>query len=290
MRWVKIMSSVMTLPLTMLAPIIWGTTYLVTSEWLPEDYPITIAMLRALPAGVLILILLRQWPPKNQWLKVFILGGLNFTVFWICLFIAAYRLPGGIAATLGALQPLMVIGLAYGLFNNNIKPLSIVSAVMGVAGVALLVLKSTADLDGIGVVAALVGAASMALGTVLSKQWRSNSSLLAFTGWQLTAGGLLLLPLALYLEPNFPVLNMKSVSGLLWLGLVGALLSYILWFNGVTKLNPVQVSTLGFLSPVTAIVLGWLVLGQNLSTFQLIGVVIIFISILVTSMTEEKPV
>ncbi|MGH1439024.1 MAG: EamA family transporter [Cellvibrionaceae bacterium] len=284
------MSSVMTLPLTMLAPIIWGTTYLVTSEWLPEDYPITIAMLRALPAGVLILILLRQWPPKNQWLKVFILGGLNFTVFWICLFIAAYRLPGGIAATLGALQPLMVIGLAYGLFNNNIKPLSIVSAVMGVAGVALLVLKSTADLDGIGVVAALVGAASMALGTVLSKQWRSNSSLLAFTGWQLTAGGLLLLPLALYLEPNFPVLNMKSVSGLLWLGLVGALLSYILWFNGVTKLNPVQVSTLGFLSPVTAIVLGWLVLGQNLSTFQLIGVVIIFISILVTSMTEEKPV
>lgn len=135
------------LPLTMLAPIIWGSTYLVTSEWLPEGYPITVAMLRALPIGLLIVVALRQWPQKGQWLKLFVLGGLNFTVFWICLFISAYRLPGGVAATLGAVQPLIVIGLAYSLFNHRITLRSIVSAAIGVIGVGLLVLKSTVSLD-----------------------------------------------------------------------------------------------------------------------------------------------
>lgn len=274
--------------LTILAPIIWGTSYLITSEWLPEDYPITIAMLRALPAGLLILIILRQWPQKNQWWKVFILGGLNFTVFWICLFVSAYRLPGGIAATLGALQPLIVIGLSYGLVNNKVHLLSLASAVMGIVGVALLVLKSTIHLDLIGIVAAVSGAVSMALGTVLSKQWRGHSSLMAFTGWQLSAGGLLLLPLSLFFEPSFPVLDIKSIGGLLWLSLFGAVFSYLLWFNGIAKLNSVQVSTLAFLSPVTAILLGWLILEQNLSTLQLAGVFIIFISIITTTMTEEK--
>jgi len=292
------MPQVINILLTMLAPIIWGTTYWVTSQWLPQGYPITIAMLRALPAGLLILMILRQWPPKDQWLKVCILGGLNFTLFWICLFISAYRLPGGIAATLGALQPLIVIVLASCFLNSTTQWPSVLSVVMGVIGVALLVLKSTVHLDVIGIIAALLGAVSMALGTFLSKQWRGNNPLLAFTGWQLTAGGLLLLPLALYFEPSFPVFDRQSLGGLLWLGLVGALLAYTLWFNGVAKLNSVQVSTLAFLSPVTAMLLGWLMLDQNLSTLQLLGVFIIFISIITTTistmtttktMAEEPP-
>lgn len=129
----------------------------------------------------------------------------------------------------------------------------------------------------------------MALGTLLSKQWRGDSPLMAFTGWQLMAGGLLLLPLSLYFEPNFPALDIKSMGGLLWLGLMGALFSYILWFHGVSRLNPVQVSTLGFLSPVTAIFLGWLVLDQSLTLLQIIGVMIIFISIIfITTERAQK--
>ena len=271
--------------LPMLAPMIWGSTYLVTSEWLPDGYPVTVAMLRALPAGLLMLAFLRQWPEGGQWLKVFVLGALNFTLFWICLFVAAYRLPGGVAATLGAVQPLLVIGLTYSLLNHTVDMRSVLSGVAGIMGVALLVLKSSIALDFIGVAAALLGAASMAVGTILSKQWRADIPLLTFTSWQLTAGGLLLLPLALLLEPNFPHLNIHNIAGLAWLGLIGALLSYVLWFRGVAALSSVQVSAFGFLSPLTAILLGWMVLGQSLNLFQVAGAVIILGSIVTLNKT-----
>jgi|SRR5690606_21822549 len=89
---------------TALAPAIWGSTYIVTTELLPPDYPLTVAMLRALPAGLLLLIWARQLPRGIWWLRSFLLGSLNFALFWAMLFVTAYRLPGGVAATLGAIQ------------------------------------------------------------------------------------------------------------------------------------------------------------------------------------------
>ncbi len=67
--------------LTALAPAIWGSTYIVTTQMLPADYPMTVAMLRALPAGLLLLFIVRQLPHGIWWLRVFILGALNFSFF-----------------------------------------------------------------------------------------------------------------------------------------------------------------------------------------------------------------
>jgi len=185
--------------LTALAPAIWGSTYYVTTEFLPPGYPITVAMLRALPAGLLLLLIVRQMP-SPAWLgRVFILGALNFAIFWVMLFITAYRLPGGVGATVGAIQPLVVILLAHHILGSPIRILSVGAAMAGLGGVALLVLTPQAALDPIGIVAGLGGAASMALGTVLTRKWRPPVSLLTFTSWQLTAGGLLLLPIALWM-------------------------------------------------------------------------------------------
>ena len=98
--------------LTSLAPLVWGSTYLVTTEFLPSGYPLTAAVLRALPAGLLLLLFVRKFPQGIWWVKVALLGALNFSIFWWLLFEAAYRLPGWIAATVGAVQPLLVIFLA----------------------------------------------------------------------------------------------------------------------------------------------------------------------------------
>ena len=94
------------------APAVWGSTYIVTTQMLPDGYPLTIAMLRALPAGLILLVLVRRLPPLSLLGRIFLLGALNFTIFWSLLFVAAYRLPGGAAATLGAIQPLIVLFLS----------------------------------------------------------------------------------------------------------------------------------------------------------------------------------
>ncbi|MFT7759346.1 UNVERIFIED_CONTAM: DMT family transporter, partial [Salmonella enterica subsp. enterica serovar Enteritidis] len=180
-----------------IAPVIWGSTYIVTTAFLPGFSPMTVAMLRALPAGLLLLRVVRQLPAGIWWLRSFVLGALNIAIFLSMLFIAAYRLPGGVAATVLAVQPLIVVFLASFVLASPAHPVSIYAALVGIAGVALLVLAPNAALDGVGVAAGLAGAVSMALGNVLTRKWQPPVSLLSFMAWQLTAGGLLLVPMAL---------------------------------------------------------------------------------------------
>ena len=269
-----------TLLLTLVAPILWGTTYIVTNLYLPPDYPVTVAMLRALPAGLLLLIAVRQLPIGKQWLEIFILGTLNFTIFWICLFIAAYALPGGIAATIGAVSPIMVMFVAYWLLDEPINKKHVAFAIIGFIGVALIVLKPTTQLNISGMIAALIGTVSMTLGSVLSKKWRANTPLLTFTAWQLTAGGILLLPLAFWLESPLPDLKIIHLGGLIWLGFFGGFLSYILWFHGIQKLPATQTSILILLSPATAILLGWLIKDESITNLQMVGIGFILFSII----------
>ena len=119
----------------------------------------------------------------------------------------------------------------------------------------------------------------MAAGVVLTRRWQPPVPALTFTAWQLTAGGLLLAPLAFALEPALPPLSGRNIAGFLWLGLFGAAISYFFWFRGIARLGPAAVTSFGFLSPLSAVVLGWLVLGERLGPVQTLGALIVLGSV-----------
>ena len=267
------------LALTAIAPVIWGSSYVVTTQLLPNLDPLTVSFLRALPAGLLLLCFVRQLPTGHWIPKMFVLGALNFAIFWSLLFFAAYRLPGGVAAIMGALQPFVVIFAARVLLGAPIRALSLVAVVAGGIGVALLVLTPEAELDAIGVTAGIIGSASMAFGTVLSRKWVPPVSALTFTAWQLTAGGVLLLPFAIFAPTQWSVINGSNILGLGYLGFVGAGLTYFIWLRGIGRLQPAVVSILGFLSPLSATLLGWLFLNEVLNTFQAMGMAVVLGSV-----------
>lgn len=265
---------------TALAPAIWGSSYIVSTQMLPNFDPLSIPVLRALPAGLLLLLFVRRLP-RGVWIwRMLLLGALNFAIFWTCLFIAAYRLPGGIAAVLGSLQPFIVIFAAHGLLGTTILPLSLVAAATGMLGVAMLILTPAAELDLIGIIASIVASASMALGTVLSRKWQPPVPALTFTAWQLTAGGLLLIPVGVMGQTDWGTFNAMNLLGLIYLGLIGAALTYVVWLRGVAQLPPAAVSILGLLSPVTATLLGWLILGEALTPLQALGMAVVLGSVL----------
>ncbi len=113
---------------------------------------------------------------------------------------------------------------------------------------------------------------------MLTRRWQPPVSALTFTAWQLVAGGLLLLPVALWIEPPLGQLTQANVAGFLYLGLIGAALTYVLWFRGIARLEPSVVASLGFLSPLSAVLLGWGLLDQWLSAPQLAGMVLVLAS------------
>jgi probable blue pigment (indigoidine) exporter len=273
------MSRSFDIALTAVAPVIWGSSYIVTTQFLPNLDPLTISLLRALPAGLLLLCLVRQLPSGGWIPRMFVLGALNFSIFWSLLFFAAYRLPGGVAAVMGALQPLVVIFAARALLGSPIRKLSLVAIAAGGVGVALLVLTPAAGLDALGVIAGIAGSASMALGTVLSRKWQPPVSALTFTAWQLTAGGMLLLPFALVAPTQLATISGTNILGLMYLGLIGAGLTYVIWLRGIKLLQPSAVSVLGFLSPMSAALLGWLVLNETLTAPQAFGMALVLGSV-----------
>ncbi|MDR7304225.1 EamA family transporter [Haloactinomyces albus] len=275
--------------LAALAPMAWGTTYVVTTEFLPPDRPLLSGVLRALPAGLAVLALTRTLPRGVWWWRAAVLGTLNIGAFFALLFAAAYRLPGSVAATLNAAQPLLVVCLAFALLGERPTRWRLGWGVAGVVGVALMVLRGELSFDALGILAGLGGAAVMACGVVLTKRWGrpEGVGVLAFTGWQLTAGGLLLAPLALVIEGAPPALDAPALAGYAWLAVVGTLLAYVLWFQGLGRLPVTAVSFLGLLSPAMATTLGWLLLGESLTLAQMLGFGLALLSIAAAQLTPE---
>lgn len=276
--------------LTAIAPAVWGSTYLVTTEFLPPDRPLLASTLRALPAGLILLAMTRVLPRGDWWWRASVLGVLNIGAFFYFLFLAAYHLPGGVAGLLIAVQPMIVLFLGPLLLGGSIQPVHIASCALGTAGVAMLVLQPDAGVNTTGVLAGLAGALCMALGIMLTKRWGrpEGVTLLTFTGWQLTAGGLALVPVALLGEGLPDRLTWTNVGGFAYLSIIGALIAYLLWFRGIARLPAVAVSFLGLASPLGATVLGYVFLDETLSPMQLLGAVAVLVAVIVAQPRAKK--
>jgi probable blue pigment (indigoidine) exporter len=261
--------------LTVLAPISWGTTYVTITELAPDGRPLLVAAARVLPASVVLLIVgsVRQLsrPHGADWWRTAALSVCNFGAFFPLLIIAVYRLPGGVAAAAGGLQPLLVAGLSVPLANRRPTQVELAVGAIAAVGVAMVVVRPGADIDPIGVVAAIAANVSFAAGVVLTKRWPSSARGLTATGWQLLLGGALLVPLAIAVEGTPPVLTATNVVALTYLTLIATALAFLVWFSGIERLPAAAPPLLGLAAPVTGAMLGWLVLGQSLSPVQLVG-------------------
>ena len=270
--------------LTALAPTVWGSSYIVTTEWLPADRPLLAATVRALPAGIILIALARQKLVGHWWMKALLLGVLNFSLFFGCLFAAAYHLPGGTLAMVMGIQPLVVIGLSALILKQQVTRQKLLAVLVGLSGLSLLVFTSHAQLDNLGLFIAALGTVSMALGNVLIKHWGrpQGVSLVGFTGWQLLFGGLVLLPFTLYIEGVPEQLTFDNLIGYSYLCLFGAIFGYLIWFRGLERMSPVSASFIGFMSPVSANVLGYLFLDQAFGHAQALGAGLILFSVVIS--------
>lgn len=267
---------------TVLAPISWGTTYVAITELLPDGRPLFVALVRVLPAGLLLVALgaLRRGHARDDgdgcsrragWARTAALAVCNFGLFFPLLFVAVYRLPGGVAAAVGGLQPLLVLLLTRVVTGERPRRRDLAVGVVAAVGVALVVVRPGADIDPVGVLAAVGANLSFSLGVVLTRRFPAPADRLAATGRQLLVGALVLVPVALLVEGAPPAVDGRAVAGFAYLSLVGTALAYVLWFRGIRRLPPVAPPLLGLAAPATGAVMGWVVLGEGLSPLQLAG-------------------
>ena len=271
-RWVLI---------TAVAPIAWGSTYFVTKQLLPADSPLWGAAIRALPAGILLMLFARRRPRGVWWWRSAVLGILNVGAFFVLLYVAAQLLPSSVAASIMAAAPLVMIGLAWALASERPVPRVVAGALIGMLGVLLIVATSSTGVNAWGVVASASAMVMSALGYVLSKRWASDIPVLSLTAWQLLAGGGALTIAALTFEGAPPALDTGAILGFAYVSVIATALAFWCWFTGLKRLSAGTVGVIGLLNPVTGVLLGTLFASEPLTLIQIGGVILVLLGVVV---------
>lgn len=266
---------------TAVAPIAWGTTYFVTREFLPADYPLYGAVFRALPAGILLLLVARARPRGAWWWKAAVLGTLNVGLFFVLLYLTAQLLPSSLASTVMAVSPVALMLLAWPLLGERPRLRAIVGALAGIAGVSLMLLTSAGAVNPLGVLASVAAMSSSAVGFVLTKRWAPTTNVVALTSWQLIAGGLIVLPVAVLLEGAPPLLTGPELAGFAYVSVIATAVAFTAWFAGLRHLRASSVGLIGLLNPVSGVLLGVVAGGEVLGERQVAGLVLVVAGMLI---------
>jgi len=178
------------------------------------------------------LLMARCLPSGAWWWRSLVLGSLNMGLFFLLLYIAAQRLPSSIAASIGALSPLMLAGVAWLLIGERVNAWFVGGAVLGIVGVVLIVGMASGGMDGWGVAASLGATALMSVGVVLGKRWNDGTPVLTTTAWQLMIGGLELLVIAIFVEGTPPAVSGSAIAAFAYISLIATAFSYVCLFTG----------------------------------------------------------
>lgn len=261
--------------LTAVAPAAWGTTYILTEKFLPPDRPLFAALVRALPIGLVLLAWRGRLPSGDWWWKAVVLGLCNIGLFFPLIFVSAYGLPGGLAATIQAISPLAVMAVAWLVIGERATLLRVGAALVGLAGVALLVLRSPDGVTGVGLAGAFGSVLVSALGFVLIKRWTPPVDMITLVSWQLVVGGIALLPVALLVEGAPPPIDLAAALGYAWIAVVGTGVAYVCWFTGLRAMPAGAVSLIGLVNPVVGTALGVAFAAEAFGPVQALGVLLV---------------
>lgn len=260
---------------TLLAPIAWGTTYVTITEFLPADRPLFVAACRLLPAGLLLVAIgtVSHRAPvcRRDWKRLTVLAVFNFALFFPLLIVAVYRLPGGVAASVGGLQPLLVAFVGWLTASITPRRLDLLIGTAAAIGVAMVVLRPGAAIDPIGVLAAVGANVSFSIGVVLTRQLRVSGDRITTTGIQLLIGAVVVAPLAVVIEGGAPPITGANLAGVAYLSLFATGAAFVVWFGGIPRLPSQAPPVLGLAAPIVGAALGWILLGESLSPVQLAG-------------------
>ena len=265
---------------TAIAPVAWGSNYYVTRQFLPDDSPLWGAVLRAVPAGLLLMAVARARPHGSWWWRSLVLGALNVGAFFVLIYLASQLLPSSVASTIMATSAGVLMLLAWPLLVDRPTLLPALGALLGFAGVAVMLLGDTGGVDALGVAASVAAMLMSSTGFILTKKWAADQKILAVTSWQLIGGGLLVLPFALVFEDGVPALDGPALAGFAYVTVIATAVAFVAWFAGLRHLPAGTVGLVGLLNPVTGVLLGTLLAAEPFGWRQALGTALVLAGVL----------
>ncbi len=297
--------------LLLIAPFfLWGTAMVAMKGVIPHTTPLFMAGVRLIPAGVLILIVaafMGKPVPKSwlAWLWIIIFALVDGTLFQGFLAEGLVRTNAGLGSVMIDSQPLAVALLSLWLFQEHIGLWGWLGLGLGITGISLISLPEEwifhlldsgvtittdnwQDLFNSGELLMLLAALSMAVGTVLIRFVCRYADPVMATGWHMIIGGLPLWGMSSVLEAQqWQNLVLSDWIGLSYATVFGSAIAYGLFFYFASSGNLTSLSSLTFLTPIFALIFGYIFLSEVLTIIQWLGVFLTLISIYLINQREN---
>ncbi len=282
--------------------VIWGSTWLFIKLGLEDLPPFTFAGIRFVIASLILLAIIRarhiRFPRTlKDWKLLAITGFLSFTLNYGLVFWGEQYISSGLAALFQATIPVFGLVIAhFYLPGEQMTPAKVFGVILGIAGVAVifsnqLTIAGTMALAGS---AALVfGSACAAYANVLvkSRGGKMEPAILAFG--QMVFGLVPLLLLGLALEGNPLRFRWTGIAivCLFYLAIVGTVVAFLMYYWLVQHMDVTKTMLIALVTPVAAVILGMIVLNEELNWRTLIGglMIIMGIALLVLKRKKSEP-
>jgi drug/metabolite transporter (DMT)-like permease len=265
--------------------VLWGGSFFFAKIAVLELPPLTVAFARvALAASVLALAAclsgLNLPSRPAEWRPFLIMGLLNNVIPFSLIFWGQTHIPSGLAAILNATTPLFTVLVAHAATTDEkLNAARLVGVGAGLAGVAIMIgpdVSRAFGADVWGQLACLAAAISYAFAAVYGRRFRAEPPLRVAAD-QLTSSTILLLPIIVVIDRpwNLAAPSATTVAALVGLALLSTALAYVIFFRILRSGGATGISLVTFLIPVSAILLGTLVLGEQLAVRHIVGMIAI---------------
>jgi len=268
--------------------VLWGGSFFFNGAALRELPPLTLVLLRVALGAAILLPLLRMQGiglPKGMagWKPFVAIGLLNNVIPFSLIVLGQTFIPSGLASILNATTPLFTVMVMAAAGEEALQMRRVAGVALGLAGVIILRGWETRPGQGLGILLCLGGAFSYGFAALAARRLLKDTPPLGTATFQLMASTVMMAIVAGAMEQPWHL----SMPGLTtWLAVLGlaalsTALAYIVFFQIIRRSGATNVMLVTLLIPVTAILLGWLVLGEPISAREIAGAIVIGSALLV---------
>ncbi|MCX7874640.1 MAG: EamA family transporter [Melioribacteraceae bacterium] len=278
--------------------LIWGSTWLAIRLGLDSFTPILSAGIRFSLAAIFVFIIMKLNKIKLQTeslsIKVYlIIGFFSFLIPFGLVYWAEQFIPSGLASILFSVMPFFVILFSYFFLKEEIISVyQILGVVFGFIGVTIIFsekLKINISNDFFGMLAVLLSSVMQAGISIVLKKYAKHIHPLSMNLIPLTIAGILMLLSGLLFENLSNIkFDLNGIGSVLYLALFGTVITFSTYYWLLKKINLLFLSLSTFITPIIAVILGWLILDEKFSIQALVGSILVLIGILFANFTNVK--
>ena len=277
----------------------WGTTYLasrISAHYIPGLF---VSGVRQFIGGLLMVAYFKSkgysWPDKKSWIKIAIQGVLLLCISNGLLTWALEYINSGLAAIIAGLVPLFVALFSILLLRfAKFTRLMVIGLIIGFGGVAIIFYEHFSQLVNskfaFGIGLSLIATICWSFGTVFASRFKPKTEILFAVGLQMLIAGFVLLIVCWIFGKyvNLVTTDHRALWGLVYLIFVGSLLAYSAYVFAITKLPPTQVSVYAYINPIVAVILGWMILNEQMSFNVITGTIVTLVGVYVVNKEFRK--